>query len=573
MIIENWKLKSSIGGLIFLFRKDKLILLMSQTLYRKYRPAGFADLSGQNHIKVTLQNEIAAGKIAHAYLFTGPRGTGKTTTARIFAKAINCENSVSLEGEPCNKCEACISIAEGRALDVIEMDAASQRGIDNVRENIILNARFTPSRLKYKVFIIDEVHMLTGEAWNALLKTIEEPPAHALLILATTEVNKVPATIISRCQRFDFHRINAEALVQRLARLSALEGVEVEVDVLYAIARLADGSLRDAESMLGQILSLNEKHITVDVASIVLPHSSAELVLNFYDLLGRRAGGEALALISKLVEEGMEPRAFTDELIEFGRKILLTKFSGSLQEFALGFDTAHAAKILQYVDKFSVNDLTRLLQILMEARDSSSEARIAQLPLELALVEYCESDKLGAPNAESEERVIPVMREVQKIENKSQKVIKSESWKVSIPKPEAEQAHYESGLKSETVQTSIHQSADKPQTENSTSLEEVTRLWPEFVRRVGLSNHSLPFVLGVGKPVAVAENLIQVGVHYKFHADRINDPKHREVLNLVASEVFGSGVRITGVVDAGVDNHANPLIKKALEAFGGRVVE
>src|SRR5690242_6333091 len=224
-------------------------------LYRKYRPKTFADVAGQEHVKAVLKNEAAAGRAAHSYLFAGPRGVGKTSLARIFAKALNCVSRAK-DGDPCGVCEACQEIAEGRALDVIEIDAASHTGVDNVREEIVEHARFAPAKLAWKVFIIDEVHMLSTSAFNALLKTLEEPPDKVVFILATTELHKLPATVISRCQRFDFRRIDQAALTARLKGLAEKEGYAVDADVLETIARSSDGCLRDAESLLSQLLAL-----------------------------------------------------------------------------------------------------------------------------------------------------------------------------------------------------------------------------------------------------------------------------------------------------------------------------
>ncbi|MEK7625199.1 MAG: DNA polymerase III subunit gamma/tau, partial [Patescibacteria group bacterium] len=251
------------------------------TLYRKYRPQSFADVTGQDTIVQTLQNEIAANKLSHAYLFSGPRGVGKTTLARLFAKAVSCEKRKDGQFEPCNDCQACNQINRGRHIDIIEIDAASQTGVDSVRENIIENAGIMPTVLKYKIFIIDEVHMLSTSAFNALLKTLEEPPAHVIFILATTELHKLPATVISRCERYTFKKITFDKMLARLKNLCKAEKVKVDKEVLERIVYKSDGGLRDAESLLGQILSLNLKEIRVEDAQIVLPLSSSETIIRY----------------------------------------------------------------------------------------------------------------------------------------------------------------------------------------------------------------------------------------------------------------------------------------------------
>ncbi|MEK7539847.1 MAG: DNA polymerase III subunit gamma/tau, partial [Patescibacteria group bacterium] len=250
---------------------------MSQSLYQKYRPQAFADVVGQEPVKESLRNQVMRNKVTHAYLFTGPRGVGKTTLARILARAVNCENPTN--GEPDNLCASCKRILDGAALDVIEIDAASHTGVDNVREHVITAARVPPVGLKRKVFIIDEVHMLSTSAFNALLKTLEEPPEHALFIMATTESHKIPMTIVSRCQRFDFKRILLDQMVDRLSRVAKSEGVEVDRAVLDRVAAKSEGALRDAETLLGQLFALGETKISEDVAELVLPRSQIQLVL------------------------------------------------------------------------------------------------------------------------------------------------------------------------------------------------------------------------------------------------------------------------------------------------------
>lgn len=254
---------------------------MYQVLYRKYRPKVFADVYGQDHVTSTLKNEIKNGRVSHAYLFTGSRGTGKTTCAKILAKAVNCENSV--DGEPCNECEVCKGLDNGSIYDVVEIDAASNNGVDNIRD-LREDANYTPSRGKYRVYIIDEVHMLSQGAFNALLKTLEEPPAHVIFILATTEVHKLPATILSRCQRFDFRRIQSETMAIRLKQVSDFEGISLDDDAAVLIARIADGALRDGLSILDQCAG-RSKSISSSLVSEVAGLAGREAMYNLSDCI------------------------------------------------------------------------------------------------------------------------------------------------------------------------------------------------------------------------------------------------------------------------------------------------
>lgn len=359
-------------------------------IYRKYRPQTFDEVIGQENIIKTLENEIKQGRVAHAYLFTGPRGLGKTTVARLMAKAVNCETRKAKESEPCNQCFNCQSIMQGHFLDLIEMDAASQTGVDNVRENIIASTRIPPSRGKYKVFIIDEVHMLSTPAFNALLKTIEEPPAYIIFILATTEIHKVPETIISRCQRFDFKKVDFEKIVKRLEKIAKAENIKIAADVLQTIAQRSEGCVRDAEGLLYQIMTLDGKEITAEQAALVLPSTKMNLVVEFAELIFENNKKEAISRLNQLLEEGIDLSQFTKDLIEFLRKVLLVKIGTDHKTLLWQLDGSTKDKIQDLAKSIDLPKLVLILEEFIRAQQSLSSAEIPQLPLELAVIKICQ---------------------------------------------------------------------------------------------------------------------------------------------------------------------------------------
>jgi len=356
------------------------------SLYRTYRPQTFSDLAGQDHIKRTLQNEIAQGSLVHAYLFAGPRAVGKTTTARLLTRAINCLNRKKGESEPCNACTSCIAILGNKTLDVLEIDAASHTGVDNVRENIISAARIGRAGLAWKVFIIDEVHMLSTSAFNALLKILEEPPSSVLFILATTELHKVPPTVVSRCQRFDFKKIPPDAMRERLEKICSSEKKQVEGAVLDMIVRLSGGCQRDAESLLGQILSLDEKKIDMRRASLVLPFSSLSFVKEFVAALIEKDAPHALGIIDQAIENGIDLGIFCTDILEYLRTLLLIKSEtpSLVQE---GADELRERTALS--GKLSEDELLAILANLMSAHRDLRYFSLPQLPLEIAIVKSC----------------------------------------------------------------------------------------------------------------------------------------------------------------------------------------
>ncbi len=364
---------------------------MGQVIYRKYRPQAFADVVGQEHVVRTLQNAIASGRIGHAYLFSGPRGTGKTTIARILAKAVNCESLDAardkLKGESCNRCESCLEFTKGAALDLVEIDAASNRGIDEIRE-LRDGVRFSPARARYKVYIIDEAHQLTKEAFNALLKTLEEPPAHAMFVLATTEVERMPATILSRVQRFDFRKFSIPQITQRLAQLAKAEKVAIEPAALTVLASCAEGSLRDAESLLEQVIAFSENPITLASAESILGRVNIAAMNPFVDALANRNAAAAIEHLHKLSDDGINLHEFTKGLIQHLRRAMVASASPALKPvLARALTDAESAALNAHVAMFSTAELARLIDRFARAENEFRRAQLPLLPLELAVVQ------------------------------------------------------------------------------------------------------------------------------------------------------------------------------------------
>ena len=357
--------------------------MTAQALYLKYRPQTFDDVAGQDPITRTLRNALRHGKVRHAYLFTGPRGTGKTTTARLLAKAVNCR--AAIEKRPCNECSTCLAINQGRLLDLVEIDAASNRGIDEIRD-IREKVGFRPSEGEYKVYVLDEAHMLTEPAFNALLKTLEEPPPHVIFALVTTDPHKIPATITSRCQRFDFGRIPVQAIVDRLTEIASKEGVTVDQEALRFIAYHSTGAMRDAISLLDQLTGYGDE-ITLDQAKMLLgtvaSESAAKLAAHLVD--GDLAGG--LDLINSAVGDGADPRQFGRDVVEYLRGLLLVREGAGTR--LLSATDEQAAEMEVLAQRATAEQLLRSIRLFNEAVTDLRRGlqTVPQLPLELALVE------------------------------------------------------------------------------------------------------------------------------------------------------------------------------------------
>ena len=358
---------------------------MYQVLYRKYRPKVFSDVYGQDHVTSTLRNEIKNGRVSHAYLFTGSRGTGKTTCAKILAKAVNCENNQ--EGEPCNECEVCRGIESGDIFDVVEIDAASNNGVDNIRD-LREEANYTPSRGKYRVYIIDEVHMLSTGAFNALLKTLEEPPAHVIFILATTEVHKLPATILSRCQRFDFKRIQPETMSKRLMQVVSLEGITLDDDAAILIARIADGALRDGLSILDQCAS-RSKEVNSALVSEVAGLAGREAMFSLSDCIAKKDSNAAISLISELYQNSFDMERLCSEMINHFRNLLVIKTTKNSRPLIICTDDEYNI-LASAASAFTLEAIINALDLFQNTLVTIKSGATARIEMEMALVRLCE---------------------------------------------------------------------------------------------------------------------------------------------------------------------------------------
>lgn len=396
---------------------------MYQVLYRKYRPKVFADVYGQEHVTSTLKNEIKENRIAHAYLFTGSRGTGKTTCAKILAKAVNCENSV--DGEPCNECEVCKGLDSGTIYDVVEIDAASNNGVDNIRD-LREEANYTPSRGKYRVYIIDEVHMLSTGAFNALLKTLEEPPAHVIFILATTEVHKLPATILSRCQRFDFKRIQPETMSVRLKQVAQLEGMELDDDAAILIARIADGALRDGLSILDQCAGRSKK-IDSALVSEVAGLAGREALYKLTDCICTQNSSSAMTVISGLYQNSYDMERLCVEMINHLRNFLIVKTVKDSRGLIICTDDEYNSIILS-AENFTLENVIFALDLFQDALTKIKTGANARVELEMAFVKLCEP-KLDVNIDSLVDRISKLERAVNRGVNVSQQPAVVESAK------------------------------------------------------------------------------------------------------------------------------------------------
>ena len=565
-------------------------------LARKWRPQVFEELVGQEHVTRTLQNAIAANRLAHAFLFTGPRGVGKTSAARILAKAMNC-----LQGptqRPCGQCENCQEIAGSNSIDVLEIDGASNTGVDNVRE-LRDNVRYLPSKSRYKIYIIDEVHMLSTSAFNALLKTLEEPPSHVLFIFATTEPHKIPLTILSRCQRFDFKRVPLNLIFERLRSIVSAEGVKMDDDVLMLIAREAEGSMRDAQSLLDQAISYGGDEVKEADIFTLLGIADRKILFDLSEAIFQKDAKRCLALVDELYRLGYDLGQFCKDCLTHFRNLLVVKLEGETGSM-LTVPEHEVQDLMEQAAGISFEDLHRLFQILLKGEELMTRTPFPKIVLEMTMVEMARLDSLLP--------VEEILSRVEQLEDTFSRKGSDSVEGVSDSRPEnkgdeerrdgVENTSSEASMGEGESRGEVAETSHKPEGAGVALSEEDMRQWEGFLTFVRGENPILASFLTQGHMVRIDEACLEIGfAKGSFAFDRVSERTTLQSLEESARRHFKRElqVKITSSSHTKAEKKTskpsdtdeetdlvrhlkkealnNPLVQEAIEVFQGRIIE
>ncbi|MGF7015727.1 DNA polymerase III subunit gamma/tau [Ornithinibacillus bavariensis] len=555
-----------------------------QALYRVWRPQTFQDVVGQSHITRTLQNAIVQQKFSHAYLFSGPRGTGKTSAAKIFAKTINCEHAPVKE--PCNECAACRGIQDGTISDVIEIDAASNTSVDDIRE-IRDNVKYASSAVPYKVYIIDEVHMISVNAFNALLKTLEEPPKHVVFILATTEPHKIPLTIISRCQRFDFKPITNQAIVERMQTIVDAENVEVAKEALDAVALAADGGMRDALSILDQAISYSEDGVKLEDVLAVTGGVSQKILTNIVSAMYQKDVQLALKMLDELIQNGKDPARFVYDIIYFLRDLLLYRsapqLEGVLERAMIDEDFQKVAE--QVTDKWIQSAILELNQCQQEMKWSNNP----KVFIEIAIITISNQYQAQAEstNAVSSEAVMQLTQKLAQLEKEITNLKQAPVQTDAVPQPERRKQQPSKSKNTYKIPyeriRNVLKEAQKP------ALKEVQAQWAAFLGKLKTTSAPAHATIQDSKPAAASDNALVVAFKYEIHCSLFLE--NRELVESVLTSVLNKSLTIIPIPNQDwqelrneylknqepsnteEQNTGDPIVEEARKLFGDDLIE
>jgi DNA polymerase-3 subunit gamma/tau len=521
----------------------------------KWRPKIFDEIVGQDHIVTTLKNAIQKNRLAHAYLFSGPRGVGKTSTARILAKALNCKDGPT--ATPCGKCSSCLEIAQGRSLDILEIDGASNRGIDEIRA-LRENVKFAPTSGKYKVYIIDEVHQITSDGFNALLKTLEEPPEFVKFIFATTQPNKVPPTILSRCQRLDFRRISTIEIIAQLEKVAGAEKINVDKEVLFAVAKASDGSLRDAESILDQLISFSKDKVSLRDAVSMLGLVSHDKLFEITDRIINKDARGALSLFNEIIDEGKDISVFLSNIIEHFRNLMIAKVTqADAQLIDLPQDICE--RLLKQAQAVSLAEILNVFNILVNTQEMSKRMDSLRIPLEISLVKLAHDKKSVNINLQPANPPAKIMQAPLKdkpvLDDPVEDCIKGDA---------------------NDIPADINKTAEVL---DSASLDSIKDAWQSIIDNLTKVKISLATYLNEGSPFKLEDNVLTIAfpTNLSLHKEALETRENRALIEKVFHELLNIRIRVNFILSAEavkkeVKAESDGFVKSALDLFQGRVI-